>query len=119
MKIFLNNSPDNTLYDDIAESLYDLGSVEFRDYYKIHVNFVNDEWIINCDPKSSELPSLKLTTIVNEHNGVEVLRVEPDEIAKFPKSISFNDYNSCLDTANKYINLMDFLSALYDFEYEL
>ena len=122
MKIFFASTPEKDnldRLDDIAESIYSIGSEEIRNYYTVHVNFVNDTWVIDCDPKDSEIPNIKLSAYVSKTDDIELLKIEPKRIDKFPSSITFNNYSACLDTAQKYINIMDFITALYDFEYEL
>lgn len=101
----------------IEKSIYAI-SDEIKSIYTIHVNYVNGSWFVDCTPRASNLPTIKLSAYVAEGGRGDVLRINPENLANFPSSISFKDYNSCSDICDKYVTIMDFIIALFDYEFE-
>ena len=103
---------------DITDALYEIGPEEIKDYYKIHVNFVGNNYIIDLEPTSNRIPVIKLSSYISKSGDREIIRINPKGI-NFPDSTSFTNYNSFIEIVNEYEDIFDFITALYDFEYEL
>lgn len=103
---------------DITDALYEIGPEEIKDYYKIHVNFVGNNYIIDLEPTSNKIPAIKLSSYISKSGDRETIRINPKGI-NFPDSTSFTNYNSFIEIVNEYEDIFDFITALYDFEYEL
>ena len=121
MKILHNETPDYSdidILDGIVKSIYAINE-NINEYYNIHVNFVNNFYIIACEPLKAIFPIIKLSTYISKSGDNETLHINPKSISKFPSSLNFSNYDKCLDIVNSYIDIMDFILALYDYEYEL
>ena len=122
MKILHTGNRDlssHALQDNITKAIYSVGSDQIRESYNIHVNYVNNSWVIDCEASDSILPSIKLSAFIRKNGSKEVLKIVPKRLLKFPNSVILANYNSGIDICNTYIDVMDFISALYDFEFEL
>ena len=105
--------------DQILDAIYQYGSDDIKECYEIHVNLVNGSWIIDCEPLVNDVPVIKLVAFTSKSGNKEKLKINPKKLAKFPQAISFSNYNTCIDLANRYMSIMDFIISLYDFEFEL
>lgn len=111
------NISNQKVLSSITKSIYAVAD-GIESIYSIHVNYVNDSWIIDFTPKASNLPALKVSGYITEGGRGEVLRINPESLSNFPSTLSFKNYDSCSDICNKYITLLDFIVSLFDYEFE-
>lgn len=109
----------NQLSEKIIDSFYKLNP-DMQDLYDIHINFVDDEWVIDFLPLQNNLPVIKIDTYVEkDRNGGEVLKVLPTSLADMPDKLGFKDEDRSYDLCMNYVAIFEFVLALYDFEYKL
>lgn len=109
----------NQLSEKIIDSFYKLNP-DMQDLYDIHINFVDDEWVIDFLPLQNNLPVIKIDTYVEkDRNGGEVLKVIPASLTDMPDKLGFKDEDRSYDLCMNYVEIFEFVLALYDFEYKL
>lgn len=114
----LNTKEFNQLSEKIINSIYRLNP-NVRDLYDIHVNYIDDSWQIDFLPLNNKLPVIKIDTFVEQGDrGEEVLKIIPSSLTELPKKLRFSEASS-YDLCMNYVELFEFILALYDFEYQL
>lgn len=109
----------NQLSEKIIDSFYKLNP-DMQDLYDIHINFVDDEWVIDFLPLQNNLPVIKIDTYVEkDRNGGEVLKVLPTSLVDMPDKLGFKDEDRSYDLCMNYVAIFEFVLELYDFEYKL
>ena len=109
----------NKLSEKIIDSLYDLNS-DIRDIYDIHINYIDDGWRIDFIPINAKFPVVKVDTYTeyNDDND-EILKITPKSLTELPEQLKLKDGDKSYDMCMNYVNIFEFILALYDFEYEL
>ncbi len=115
----LNTREFNQLSDKIADALYEINP-DIQDLYDIHINYIDDEWVIDFLPVSNNLPVIKIDTYTDsDDNGREFLRIIPANLIDIPDKLGFKDEDRSYDLCMNYVAVFEFILALYDFEYRL
>lgn len=115
----LNTKEFNKLSDRIIDSLYDL-SPDLQDLYDIHINYINDSWHVDFVPISGKIPVINVDTYVSYNSGGdEILHITPKNLTDIPGSIPLGNNGKSYDLCMNYAAIFEFITSLYDFEYEL
>lgn len=115
----LNTREFNQLSDKIADALYEINP-DIQDLYDIHINYINDEWVIDFLPLFTNLPVIKIDTYIDsDDRGGELLKVIPAKLTDIPEKLGFKDEDKSYDLCMNYVTVFEFVLALYDFEYRL
>ena len=109
----------NDMLHAIEDAIYDLGDDEVRSLYNIHVNYINESYIVDCISVNGKVPSVKLSAYISRVEGLETLKIMPKALTNFPVSISLGNQDRCREIVNIYQSALNFVLALYDFEYDL
>ena len=116
----LNDKEFNQLSEKIIGKLYSF-SYDIKEYYDIHINYIDDSWRIDFIPIMKQLPVIKVDTEVKQHqNGKEYLKIIPVGLSEFPGNIKFNGpYSKTEELCIAYINVFEYVADLYYFEFAL
>lgn len=115
----LNTKEFNQLSDKIIEAFYDLNP-DIQDLYDIHINYIEDEWVIDFLPLVDDIPVIKVNTHIDQNdNGKEFLKVHPANLTDIPGILKFKDETKAYDLCMNYVEIFEFILALYDFEFRL
>ena len=115
----LSDKEFDNLCDNIIDAIYDI-EPDIRDLFEIHINMVNDDWVVDFVPLDDTIPILKVSayTAYDDRNR-EVLQIAPERLDKFPEFVNVSNYSSAIDVANKLSIVGDFMTSLFDFSYKL
>lgn len=116
----LNDKEFNQLSEKIIGKLYSF-SYDIKEYYDIHINYIEDSWRIDFIPIMKQFPVIKVDTEVKQYlNGKEVLKITPTGLSDFPGNIKFKGtYSETQDLCTEYSTIFDYVIDLYHFEFLL
>ena len=98
----------------ISNSLYEIDP-KIGSIYDIHVNLVDGDWFIDFI-SSNKYPQLKVNAYTTTKSGRTILEIDSINLTNVPKTITFDDDAENLNT---YIMILEYISELYDYEFEL
>lgn len=115
----LNTREFNELSDNIIDKFYDINP-DIRELYDIHINYIEDSWVIDFLPIVDNIPAIKIDTYTEQDdNGREVLKVIPASLTDIPEMLKFKDSSKSYDLCMNYVVVFEFVLSLFDFEYRL
>ena len=115
----LNTKEFNKLSDNIIDALYRLNP-DIQDIYDIHINYIEDSWVIDFLPLPENLPVIKVDTYTEQDDrGGELLKITPELLTDLPGKLKFSEESGSYDLCMNYVTLFEFVLSLYDFEYRL
>lgn len=115
----LNTREFTQVSKQIIDSLYRLNSA-VKTLYDIHINYINDSWVIDFIPKLNNIPVIKVNTYtVQDDYGREILRITPKTLSDIQKELRLPKDKDSSDLYENYINIFRFILSLYDYEYKL
>ena len=115
----LNSKEYSKLSDNIIDALYELNP-EIQDLYDIHINYIEESWVIDFLPSVENIPVIKVETYTDySDDGEEILRITPKSLTELPETLKLRDEDKSYDLCMNFVTLFEFVLALYDFEYKL
>ncbi len=98
----------------IINSLYKIDP-KIGSIYDIHVNLVDGEWFIDFIA-SGDYPELKVDAYTETESNRTILKIDSISLTNVSKTIKFDDN---AENLNDYIMILEYISELYDYEFEL
>lgn len=115
----LNTREFNELSDNIIDKFYDINP-DIRELYDIHINYIEDSWVIDFLPIVDNIPAIKTDAYTEtDDNGREILKVTPANLTDFPETLKLKDSGESYDLCMNYVVVFEFVLSLFDFEYRL
>ena len=115
----LNSKEYSKLSDNIIDALYELNP-EIQDLYDIHINYIDDTWVIDFLPSAENIPVIKVETYTDySDDGDETLKIVPKSLEDLPEVLKFKDEDRSYDLCMNYVTVFEYILSLYDFEYKI
>ena len=115
----LNTREFTQVSKQIMDSLYALNPIA-KTLYDIHINYINDSWVIDFIPKRNNVPVIKVDTYtVQDDYGREILRITPKTLSDIQKVLRLPEDKDSSNLCENYINIFRFILSLYNYKYKL